>query len=223
MAPPRKASPTPAEQVDERSAQREKLTADLATAMSETERAYDRLGVAEPTGPNVRGACTVRPLPEGELTILERRQQAEEARALGREHEPFDLIAADEADLVQKIQVNGPRVKALEGAIKTLADEIGPLEVQHRDFFIGLGEQGSREAEAQLDKLLAFIAETKPVVDGMWSAWTRVGIPVKMRRDLLGDGPVNWRRRAGKPVGPAVRRRTGVHSRPVSRPRAQHR
>jgi hypothetical protein len=185
MAPRKKASPTPDEQVAGVQAQRVALAVELSTTRSEMERAYDALGIAEPLGPNERGQATVRPLPEGQLSIVERRQAAEEAQALGRDREPFEAIAKDEADLGVTIRVNRPRIAALEGAVKTLAAEIEALEARHRDYFVMVAEEGSRGGEEQLDKLIAMFDETQAVLGDMWGRWTRVGVPVAT--DDLGD------------------------------------
>jgi hypothetical protein len=124
----------PAELIAELDAQKMALAVQRAEAQREMQAAHDRLGVAE-RGPNESGQGTVRPLPEGEFTIPERRQAAEEAQALGRDHEPLDLIAADEAELGVKIRVNRPRLAALEGAMATLRGEVEAIEDQHVEWF----------------------------------------------------------------------------------------
>jgi hypothetical protein len=177
----RKKDPNPAERVDEISAQRMKLAVEKATARSEVERAYDALGVAEPLGPHAAGRPVVRPLPEGQLSIVERRQRAEEQQALGRDHEAFEAIVKDEASLGAKIRANGPRTVALEGAMRTLAEEIEAVEAEHRGFFVKLAEEGAGAAEAQIDALLKALDATTEVLQDTWGRWNRVSIPVSSR------------------------------------------
>jgi hypothetical protein len=181
MAPRSKASPNPAEQVDEIQKQRMGLAVEKATAQSELERSYDALGIGEPLGPNTAGRPTVRPLPAGELSIVERRQIAEEAQALGRDHEPFEVIAKDEGELGAKIRANGPRTVALEGAMRTLAEEIEAVEAEHRGFFVRLAEEGAGAAEAQIDALLKALDATTQVLQDTWGRWNRVSIGVSTR------------------------------------------
>lgn len=218
MSARKKAPPTPSEQVAEISAQRMALAVERATARSEMERAYDALGVAEPLGPNAAGRPMVRPLPEGQLSIAERLQTAGELRRIGQDHEPIEPIKAEAAELWQVIKDNGPAIVELDGSMKRLADEIEALEARHRDYFVKLAEEGSRAAEAQVDKLLEAFDETTQALNDMWGRWGRVSIGVStrdlshIRRELQearrecfwpGRSEENWRARKAAEQAPA--------------------
>jgi hypothetical protein len=138
---PRK--PSPEALIAELQKQRVALAVECATARSEMERAYDALGIAEPTGPNERGQATVRPLPEGQLTTKERRQIAGELRRLGRDHEPLEEIDAEERELSGVIKANGPAITELEGSMARLAADIETIEETHIEWFARKAHESS--------------------------------------------------------------------------------
>jgi hypothetical protein len=185
----RKKDKSPAELIAELEAQKMRLAVEKAEAQQALGTACDLLGVTE-SGPNTRGS--VRMPADGSPTIEERRQRAEEGRALGRDHEPLDLITADEAELGRTITVNRRRIVSLGGAMATLTADVEAVEDTHIEWFARKAHESSL---AEVEKRPAARAAMMEVFEARQAAQARWSkIDMSRRRlgwELLGGVPAD--------------------------------
>jgi len=180
---------TPAELIAELEAQEMRIAVEKAEAQQALANACDLLGVVE-AGPNTRGS--VRAPADGSATIGERRQRAEEGRALGRDHEPLATIAAAEAELRRTITVNRPRIVALEGAMKTLTGEIEAIEDESIEWFARRAHESALAEVEQRKVARAAMMDTFQARQDAHARWSKVN--ASRRRlgwESLGEVPAD--------------------------------